>query len=110
MLERAHAAGIKSMIITGGSLEESKHALALAKAHGIRIQLDICFGGFDLLSIIDVYATIGCHPTRSNDFNNFPGGPSKYLQALDKLIKEHVSGPGRVVAVGECGLGTHPIT
>ena len=34
MLERSNAAGVKSMIITGGSLHESKKALDLAKKHG----------------------------------------------------------------------------
>lgn len=53
----------------------------------------------------DFYATIGCHPTRSGQFDKFKGGPSAYLDALDKLIEEHLRGKGRVVAVGECGLG-----
>lgn len=52
------------------------------------------------------YATIGCHPTRSGQFDKFKGGPSAYLDALDKLIEKHLRGKGRVVAVGECGLGT----
>lgn len=34
MLERARAAGVKSMIITGGSLKESREALKLAEKHG----------------------------------------------------------------------------
>lgn len=34
MLERARTAGVASMIITGGSLTESKSALAAAKKHG----------------------------------------------------------------------------
>lgn len=34
MLERAKLAGVKSMIITGGSLKESRDALKLAKEKG----------------------------------------------------------------------------
>ena len=34
MLERSKAAGVKSMIITGGSLKESKQASELAKKYG----------------------------------------------------------------------------
>ncbi len=34
MLERARAAGVRSMIITGGSLHESREALGLAETHG----------------------------------------------------------------------------
>ena len=54
----------------------------------------------------DLYATVGCHPTRSAEFDNYGKGPEGYLQALDDIIGSHLSGPGRVVAVGECGLGS----
>ncbi|KZV77702.1 Mg-dependent DNase [Peniophora sp. CONT] len=85
VLERAKKAGVKSMIVTGGSLEESKEALALAREHNL-------------------YATVGCHPTRSNEFDAYADGADAYFNALDKLIEDNLSGPGRVVAVGECGL------
>ncbi|VDB99591.1 unnamed protein product [Peniophora sp. CBMAI 1063] len=85
VLERSRKAGVKSMIVTGGSLEESKEALALAREHNL-------------------YATVGCHPTRSNEFDAYADGPSAYLEALDELIRDNLTGPGRVVAVGECGL------
>lgn len=49
----------------------------------------------------DLYATVGCHPTRSTEFEKDPSG---YFQALDDLIGANLSGPGRAVAVGECGL------
>ena len=74
------------MIITGGSLHESREALELAKQH-------------------DLYATVGCHPTRSSQFDEFKAGPDGYLEELNKLIEENLKGTGRVVAVGECGLG-----
>ena len=77
------------MIITGGSLHESKEALELAKQLGL-------------------YATIGCHPTRSSQFDQFRGGPEKYLEELDNLIAANLTGTGRCVAVGECGLGARP--
>ncbi|THH02563.1 hypothetical protein EW026_g292 [Hermanssonia centrifuga] len=85
MLERSRAAGVKSMIITGGSLHESREALELAKQ-------------------FNFYATVGCHPTRSRQFDQFKGGPNAYLEELDKLIEANLDGNGRVVAVGECGL------
>ncbi|KAH9944205.1 Mg-dependent DNase [Epithele typhae] len=85
MLERCRAARVQSMIITGTSLHESKEALKLAKQLGF-------------------YATVGCHPTRSAEFDKFRGGPGKYLEELDNLIAANLTGPGRVVAIGECGL------
>lgn len=52
-----------------------------------------------------LYATVGCHPTRSAEFDKYRGGPDAYLQDLDKLIERNIEGKGRVVAIGECGLG-----
>ncbi|KAG2154672.1 hypothetical protein DEU56DRAFT_769703 [Suillus clintonianus] len=85
VLDRSRLAGVQSMIITGGSLRESKTALSLAAQHGF-------------------FATVGCHPTRSKEFDEYPGGPEAYLQALDSLISANLHGQGRVVAIGECGL------
>ncbi|EIW86875.1 Mg-dependent DNase [Coniophora puteana RWD-64-598 SS2] len=85
ILERSRAAGVKSMIVTGGSLSESTEALKLAEKHGL-------------------YATIGCHPTRSSEFDKHPEGPLAYLDALDKLLASNGQGKGRGVAIGECGL------
>ncbi|KAF8560215.1 Mg-dependent DNase [Imleria badia] len=85
ILERSYLAGVKSMIITGGSLHESELALSLAQQKGF-------------------YATVGCHPTRSREFDQHPGGPDAYLLALDKLIGDNLRPSGRVIAIGECGL------
>ncbi|TFK30809.1 Mg-dependent DNase [Coprinopsis marcescibilis] len=87
VLHRARSAGVSSMIITGTSLKESKEALELAKSLGH-----------------SYYATVGCHPTRSGEFETYQGGPDAYLTELDNLIAAHLQGEGRVVAVGECGL------
>ncbi|KAG8909748.1 hypothetical protein FRC01_006743 [Tulasnella sp. 417] len=56
-----------------------------------------------------MFATVGCHPTRSQDFDKFDAGPEAYLRALDNTIAKHKTGKGRVVAVGECGLGKLPV-
>jgi Tat protein secretion system quality control protein TatD with DNase activity len=53
-----------------------------------------------------LYATVGCHPTRSTEFDKYRGGPEAYLQDLDNLIGSNLKGTGRVVAIGECGLGS----
>ncbi|KAG8762612.1 hypothetical protein FRC11_008510 [Ceratobasidium sp. 423] len=85
VLNRAKAAGVESAVLTGGSLHESSEALELASQFGY-------------------YATVGCHPTRSSQFDSFKGGPEAYLERLDQLIASHLTGKGRCVAVGECGL------
>ncbi|KAG9128018.1 hypothetical protein FRC07_006132 [Ceratobasidium sp. 392] len=85
VLGRAKAAGVQSAVITGGSLHESSEALELAEQLGF-------------------FATVGCHPTRSSQFDSFKGGPEAYLERLDQLIASHLTGKGRCVAVGECGL------
>ncbi|KAJ7169721.1 Mg-dependent DNase [Mycena filopes] len=85
MLQRARNAGVKSMIITGTSLSESREALNLSKELGF-------------------FCTVGCHPTRSAEFDKHKGGPDAYLLALDQLIASNLHGKGRAVAIGECGL------
>jgi TatD DNase family protein len=95
MFERSKAAGLRSFIITGGSLSESRHAIVLAKEHKL-------------------FCTAGCHPTRSAQFDKHPEGPEAYLQELDQLISKHVGAANSetcerkiVVAIGECGLGVY---
>ncbi|KAJ7487425.1 hypothetical protein B0H11DRAFT_1089812 [Mycena galericulata] len=85
ILQRSRNAGVKGMIITGTSLLESQQALHLAKEFGF-------------------YCTVGCHPTRSSEFETFSGGPEAYLLALDGLVASSLQGRGRAVAIGECGL------
>ena len=106
MLERSYLAGVKSMIITGGSLHESELALNLARQKGWFPVCLLCLASWLATGF---YATIGCHPTRSKEFDRHPGGPDAYLLALDKLIGDNLRPSGRVVAIGECGLGGHSI-
>ena len=68
MFDRSKSAGVRSFIITGGSLPESRRAISLAREHKL-----LC--------------TTGCHPTRSAEFDKHPGGPEMYLKELDELIE-----------------------
>ena len=48
-----------------------------------------------------LYATVGCHPTQCNEFDEFSEGPEGYLCQLKELIETNKE---KVVAIGECGL------
>ncbi|KAI3688032.1 hypothetical protein L1987_81738 [Smallanthus sonchifolius] len=84
VLTRAWSAGVDRIIVTGGSLDESKEALAIAETDA------------------RLFCTVGVHPTRCNEFDE-SGNPEKHFQALLSLAKEGVD-KGKVVAIGECGL------
>ena len=83
MLTRAKTAGVVKMIVTGGSLEDSRLALKLAQQYE------------------DLYSTVGCHPTRCGEFTNHQGGAGKYMDDLRSLA---ASDKKKVVAIGELGL------
>jgi len=76
VLERARAAGVVQMVITGASRSESPKALELARQHP----------GF-------LYATAGVHPHHAVEY-------TAECDAEIRALHEHAD----VVAVGECGL------
>ena len=76
VLQRAQAAGVTRMIVTGASREHSPKALALAQQHP---QL--------------LYATAGVHPHHATEYTSECDTEMRALQ-------QHAE----VVAVGECGL------
>ncbi|XP_074264546.1 uncharacterized protein LOC141587029 [Silene latifolia] len=84
VLSRAWSAGLDRIIVTGGSLEESREALAIAETDG------------------RLFCTVGVHPTRCSEFEE-SGDPEGHFQALLSLAKQGVE-KGKVVAIGECGL------
>ncbi|XP_013399370.1 putative deoxyribonuclease TATDN1 isoform X2 [Lingula anatina] len=82
VLQRAFGIGVEKILITGGSLKDSKEALELAKTNDA------------------LHCTVGCHPTRCQEFEA-TGSPEQYLDDMKTLIRENKD---KVVAVGECGL------
>jgi TatD DNase family protein len=76
VLERAAAAGVVQMVVTGASGESSRKALALAREHPGRL-----------------FATAGVHPHHATELT---GELAEELEALARHAE--------VVAVGECGL------
>ncbi|EJM01490.1 MULTISPECIES: TatD family hydrolase [Pseudomonas] len=79
VLDRAYAAGVCQLVLTGTSVEGSEQALELCQ------QLDE--------SAQRLFATAGIHPHSASDWN------ADSAQRLRSLLKEP-----NVVAVGECGL------
>jgi TatD DNase family protein len=75
VLDRAAAAGVASIVITGTSVEGSRAALALAEAHG------------------NLYCTAGVHPHDAAHCDD------ETLPALREVLAHP-----KAVALGECGL------
>ncbi|CAL1543204.1 unnamed protein product, partial [Lymnaea stagnalis] len=83
VVNRAKEHGVQKIIITGGSLKDSQTALNLTKLDD------------------SLFCTVGCHPTRSLEFENDGQDPDAYLQELINLANNNKD---KVVAVGEMGL------
>jgi len=76
VLERAAAAGVVQMIVTGSSLDSTRQAVQLAQAHPRRL-----------------FATAGMHPHHADDWS------ADLASELGKLAQAP-----EIVAIGECGL------
>src|SRR2546430_10798284 len=76
VIARAQAAGVVQMLITGSSLAGTQRALALARAHPLRL-----------------FATAGVHPHHAAELT------AQRAAELEDLARQP-----EVVAVGECGL------
>ncbi|KAF5937837.1 hypothetical protein HYC85_025343 [Camellia sinensis] len=104
-------------MVTGGSLEESKEALAIAETDGLS-RIPFFQTGF-LFMAARLFCTVGVHPTRCKEFDE-SGDPEKHFQELLSLAKMGVekgkvmlnchhnvlcsNNLCKVVAIGECGL------
>ena len=76
VLERATAAGVERIVVTGSAYDSNARALALAHRHRLRL-----------------FATAGLHPHHAVDWD----------ARIAEQIREHAAQP-EVVALGECGL------
>jgi len=87
VLKRSWENDLKKIIITSGSLNDSIEALKIASLNE------------------NLYCTVGCHPTRCDEFNNAES-PEVYLDSLKNVI---INNRSKVVAIGECGLDNQRI-
>lgn len=85
VLERAYAAQVKQMVITGTSVRESKEALALCRTHDTQ-DLNGAQGR-------RLFSTAGVHPHNAKEWN------AQTTATLRTLLQQP-----SVRAVGECGL------
>jgi len=86
VLERAWANRLDRIILTGGTLAESKKCWELTKTDH------------------RLFCTVGVHPTRcGQEFGDSEESWEQYLSDMRNFIKE-TSGDGSVVALGELGL------
>lgn len=77
VIARAESAGVRRMVVTGASLEGTRRALEIVRAHPARMR-----------------CTAGCHPHHATELAE-AGAP----EALERLASA-----SEVAAVGECGL------
>ncbi|KAF9211253.1 TatD DNase [Podila verticillata] len=85
VLLRAKNAGVDRMIVTAGNMDDCHSALALVKDNDA------------------LFMTVGCHPTRSSEFESHPNGPEAYFNELKAMLDSPES-KSKIVAIGECGL------
>ncbi|XP_033332871.1 deoxyribonuclease TATDN1 [Megalopta genalis] len=82
VLERSWNNDLSKIIITAGNVEESKKALEIARTDE------------------RLFSTVGCHPTRCNEFEE-NDNPEAYLKLLSDLA---IDNKDKVIAIGEMGL------
>lgn len=112
VLDRARKAKVSRQVLTGDCISGARDVVKLAAETGapcsdpdeldrsLRLSSHTCTEG--------LFATVGCHPCRAQEFERHPGGPQGYLDELAEIIASNLhsqGGKGKVVAVGECGLG-----
>mmetsp|Transcript_37949 Transcript_37949/g.94151 ORF Transcript_37949/g.94151 Transcript_37949/m.94151 type:complete len:161 (-) Transcript_37949:243-725(-) len=92
VLRRAAAAGVTDLIVTAGSLDDSRRALALVRS--LRAS-----------SPVRLSCTVGVHPTRCDEFEQpgENGAPPTTAAQLLEMARDGMA-DGSVVAIGEIGL------
>lgn len=114
VLERSWNNNLSKIIITAGNLEESKKAVEIAKTDGnvlvvtffiqfnyiFGLFISICLKCFFFLLSDRLFSTVGCHPTKCNEFEESED-PEAYLDSLYELAHNNKN---KIIAIGEMGL------
>lgn len=104
-MKRARDAGVQKIFITGTNLEDSKEAIDFINLHDEGKKKD-----HQLLCLTQkkkkkakgfLFSTVGCHPTRCGEFDQFKDGSDAYF---NKLLELATNCSNSVIAIGECGL------
>ena len=85
VLQRAWEGGLDRIVVTAGSLEESRRAVELARTDP------------------RLFSTVGVHPTRCNEFGDTEESLAAHVQALTEVAQSGMA-DGTVAALGELGL------
>jgi TatD DNase family protein len=106
ILQRAKKAGVQKLFITGTNLSEAKEAIEYIDSNPEEGRDCIKSKPLKTNSTKHIksakgflYSTVGCHPTRCEEFEQYSGGPEGYYAELLKLVQSK-----SVIAIGECGL------
>ena len=91
VLARAAEARVGGILCTAGSLTEAQEAVSLVQAQ--RLNPAIVQSGMKLFS------TVGVHPTRCGEFEEFDGGPDAYYAQLKAVATEAMK-QRAVIAIG----------
>lgn len=104
VLERSWITGLDKIIITVGTIADANDANAIAQKDGKRNEICIYLPMISSsrshsIDFSDrLFFTMGCHPTRCNEFAD---APDQYFTKLCETIEMHRN---KIVAIGECGL------
>ena len=85
VLQRAWDGGLERIVVTCGSLEESKRGLELARTDA------------------RLFCTVGVHPTRCSEFGDNEESVAAHVEALTRVARQGME-DGTVAALGELGL------
>ena len=98
VLARASAARVGGILCTAGNLAESLEAVKLV--HELRKLPPTSSGK----SPINLFSTVGVHPTRCSEIAEFPDGPDQYLLRLHEAASIGAKN-GTVIAIGMRSAG-----